>query len=197
MKTNVLALLTCCLSSFFASFLKTSGLSTWTCSEILFTTGHKWKDKCLDAIQIKFGNRSGRGRTWLNGLRFRFACGRLLARLNLLAQLGGPLGLLPGSSFRLQLCFALGWFVNRGRRFGNRHGSESRHCWGSCETQRTPVRRKKRQLLTCSDQLRDTERVISHFGTDSDVNKELLVQAEDNLNSTLPIVTSSKAGADF
>lgn len=136
-QTNVLALLTCCLSSFFASFFKTSGLSAWTCSEILFTTEHKWNHKCLHTIQIKQDKKSGRGCTWLTGLHFRFACGRLLARLGLLAQLGGPLGLLPGSSFRLQLCFALGWFVSQGGRFRHGYGRESRHCWWSCEKQRS------------------------------------------------------------
>lgn len=142
-KTNVEPLLTCCLSSFFASFLKTSGLSAWTCSEILFTTEHKRKHKSLERIQIELTKRSRRGRTWLTGLRFRFACGRLLARLGLLAQLGGSVGLLPGSPFRLQFCFALGWFVSRGRRFRDRHGSESRHCRGSCETRTIPVCRRR------------------------------------------------------
>lgn len=129
---------------------------------------------------MKLDERSGRGPTWLSGLRFRFACSHLLARLDLLGQLGGPFGLLPGSPLRLQLCFALGWFVSRGQRVQDRHRSRSRHCWGNCETRRTY---EKRQLITCSEIL----------AADRDV-KEFLLQAEDNLNSTLLFVTSLKAG---
>lgn len=125
--------------------------------------------------EVRQSGSSGCSRTLLTGLRFGFCCGCLLARLALLALLGGPLGLLPGSPLCLQLCFALGWFVSRGRRFRDRHGSEDRHCWGSWERRSRQVSAETGQWIAHIDRLL---RVIAAIWGNSEV-KELLLQAED------------------
>lgn len=130
--------LTCCLSNFFASFFKTSGLSTWICSGSLFTTEISREMFFFRQNTLQYFNLrpSGYYSTWLQlaGQRFSFARCALLPGVSLLALFGGPLSLLPRSPFSFHLCFTLGWFVCRGRGFWGKHRGWSRHCWGSLET---------------------------------------------------------------
>lgn len=146
---------TCCLSSFLASFFKTSGLSTWMCSGSLLTTENTkivtfptvrwwfkkpqfntllthWVLLCVSLLMCV----SNSTRLQIIGWCFRFARGSLLSCLPLFALFGGSLCFLPSSPFSFQLCFTFGELVCWDGSLWGRHRNwcRSRHCCRSWNT---------------------------------------------------------------